>query len=119
MRQKPVQYTGLKTRRVLPPKFFHCGPCADRAKAFPGCIWRHAQSDNLGDITLRALETLAGVDLIACEDTQDQPRLTERYAISAQLTHITSTTQPPRGQKSWSGWRRVHRSRGIPMPARP
>jgi 16S rRNA (cytidine1402-2'-O)-methyltransferase len=41
---------------------------------------------NLSDITLRALETLAGVDLIACEDTRITHRLTERYAISAQLT---------------------------------
>ena len=41
---------------------------------------------NLGDITLRALETLAGVDVIACEDTRITRRLTERYAISAQLT---------------------------------
>jgi 16S rRNA (cytidine1402-2'-O)-methyltransferase len=40
---------------------------------------------NLGDITLRALETLAGVDLIACEDTRITRRLTERYGISAQL----------------------------------
>ena len=40
---------------------------------------------NLGDITLRALETLAGVDVIACEDTRITRRLTERYAISAQL----------------------------------
>jgi 16S rRNA (cytidine1402-2'-O)-methyltransferase len=40
---------------------------------------------NLGDITLRALETLAGVDLIACEDTRITRRLTERYAIAAQL----------------------------------
>src|SRR5579872_354326 len=41
---------------------------------------------NLGDITLRALETLASVDIIACEDTRITRRLTERYAISAQLT---------------------------------
>jgi 16S rRNA (cytidine1402-2'-O)-methyltransferase len=40
---------------------------------------------NLGDITLRALETLAGVDLIACEDTRITRRLTERYAITAEL----------------------------------
>ena len=41
---------------------------------------------HLGDITLRALETLAGVDVIACEDTRISRRLTERYAISAELT---------------------------------
>ena len=41
---------------------------------------------NLGDITLRALQTLAGVDLIACEDTRITRRLTERYGIAAELT---------------------------------
>jgi 16S rRNA (cytidine1402-2'-O)-methyltransferase len=41
---------------------------------------------NLGDITLRALETLAGVDLIACEDTRITRRLMERYGIAADLT---------------------------------
>jgi 16S rRNA (cytidine1402-2'-O)-methyltransferase len=40
---------------------------------------------NLGDITLRALETLAGVDIIACEDTRITRRLTERYGINAPL----------------------------------
>jgi 16S rRNA (cytidine1402-2'-O)-methyltransferase len=40
---------------------------------------------NLGDITLRALETLAGVDIIACEDTRMTRRLTERYGIQALL----------------------------------
>jgi 16S rRNA (cytidine1402-2'-O)-methyltransferase len=40
---------------------------------------------NLGDITLRALEVLAGVDIIACEDTRITRRLTERYGITAQL----------------------------------
>jgi 16S rRNA (cytidine1402-2'-O)-methyltransferase len=34
---------------------------------------------------LRALETLAGVDIIACEDTRITRRLTERYGISALL----------------------------------
>jgi 16S rRNA (cytidine1402-2'-O)-methyltransferase len=41
---------------------------------------------NLGDITLRALETLAGADLIACEDTRVTRKLLERYAITTPLT---------------------------------
>ncbi|MBV9530896.1 MAG: 16S rRNA (cytidine(1402)-2'-O)-methyltransferase [Bradyrhizobium sp.] len=41
---------------------------------------------NLSDITLRALQTLAGVDVIACEDTRITRKLTERFCISAQLT---------------------------------
>ena len=41
---------------------------------------------NLGDITLRALEVLAGADLIACEDTRVTIRLLERYGIHAPLT---------------------------------
>lgn len=40
---------------------------------------------NLGDITLRALETLAGADVIACEDTRISRRLLERYGISTPL----------------------------------
>jgi 16S rRNA (cytidine1402-2'-O)-methyltransferase len=53
---------------------------------------------NLGDITLRALETLAGVDVIACEDTRITRRLTERYGIAAELVpyheHNAATARP-------------------------
>jgi 16S rRNA (cytidine1402-2'-O)-methyltransferase len=41
---------------------------------------------NLGDITLRALETLAGADLIACEDTRVTRKLLDRYDIATPLT---------------------------------
>src|SRR5215813_4556913 len=41
---------------------------------------------NLGDVTLRALETLAAADLIACEDTRVTARLLERYGIRTALT---------------------------------
>jgi 16S rRNA (cytidine1402-2'-O)-methyltransferase len=41
---------------------------------------------NLADITLRALETLAAADLIACEDTRVTARLLDRYGIKTPLT---------------------------------
>ena len=40
---------------------------------------------NLGDITLRALAVLRGVDRILCEDTRVTARLLARYEISAPL----------------------------------
>src|SRR5258708_30006698 len=41
---------------------------------------------NLRDTTLRALETLAGADLIACEDTRVTRKLIDHYGITTPLT---------------------------------
>ncbi|GBF23642.1 ribosomal RNA small subunit methyltransferase I, partial [Candidatus Gastranaerophilus sp. (ex Termes propinquus)] len=40
---------------------------------------------NLSDITLRALDTLKNVDIIACEDTRVSSVLCEKYGISTKL----------------------------------
>lgn len=41
---------------------------------------------NLGDISIRALQTLASTDLIACEDTRVSRKLLEHYGIATALT---------------------------------
>jgi 16S rRNA (cytidine1402-2'-O)-methyltransferase len=65
--------------------FSVAGHILSAATAAPGLHLVATPIGNLGDITLRALQTLAGVDIIACEDTRITRRLTERYMISAQL----------------------------------
>lgn len=41
---------------------------------------------NLGDITLRALSTLAAAETVLCEDTRTSGRLMERFAIQSKLS---------------------------------
>jgi hypothetical protein len=71
---------------------------------------------NLRDVTIRALETLAAADLIACEDTRVTRKLIDHYGIATPRT--TSTTPPRRGPSCWRGSPRGRRWRWSRMPAR-
>ena len=54
---------------------------------------------NLGDITIRALETLRRVDLVAAEDTRTAQKLFQRYRINTPLTALHDHTSPARRRK--------------------
>ncbi len=81
------------------PGVFHNGDRGEAARRYvvaghdvtapklpPGLHLVATPIGHLHDVTLRALETLAGADVIACEDTRVTGKLTARYGISTTLT---------------------------------
>jgi len=53
----------------------------DAPSLVPGLYLVATPIGNLGDVTIRALETLSACDVIYCEDTRVTVRLLERYGI--------------------------------------
>jgi 16S rRNA (cytidine1402-2'-O)-methyltransferase len=85
MRAKPAPINTEGTTEPAARSFSVGGQLLTAPRAAAGLHLVATPIGNLGDVTLRALETLAGVDTIACEDTRITRRLTERYGIAAEL----------------------------------
>src|SRR5260221_12508653 len=58
---------------------------------------------NLRDITLRALETLAAADAIACEDSRVPRKLLDHYGIATPLTPYHDNNAVPRRPNPLAG----------------
>ena len=69
-----------------PRRYTLFGTLMDATAAAPGLHLVATPIGNLADITLRALEVLAGADVVACEDTRVTRKLMDRYGIATPLT---------------------------------
>lgn len=68
---------------------YQIGNTAFRARPLEPALYIVATPiGNLGDMTLRGIETLAAADVIACEDTRVSRVLLDRYGIAHPARHL-------------------------------
>jgi 16S rRNA (cytidine1402-2'-O)-methyltransferase len=76
----------MKPHTLLTPRRYSIGASQFEAEKLPPGLYVTATPiGHLGDVTLRALSTMAAVDILLCEDTRTTAKLLERYGIRTRL----------------------------------
>ena len=78
-------------------RYFIQGQACDAPPLQAGLYLVSTPIGNLGDITLRGLETLAASSVIACEDTRTSGKLLARYGISTDKTSYNEHNATQKG----------------------
>ena len=77
----------MKSEDDKPERSFVIGQTVHQARPLVPALYLVATPiGNLSDVTLRALETLAAADIVACEDTRVSRILLSRYGISRRMS---------------------------------